>query len=134
VEKMKILLVDDDVNILKIGMATLARLSHEVVTAPSTAIARKYLSEITFDAVITNCTMQRDRRAGIKVLEVVRGTQPKYCQLVAISSKERFTLFQNMGVRFFKKGIGLWTAIHTYLMENATEAVLQRQAETLDMG
>ena len=70
-EKTKILLVDDDPNLLEIFKEGLEDLSFEVITATDGAEARKILDSQRFDCLVTDINMPKMN--GAELVTYLRG-------------------------------------------------------------
>lgn len=91
----KILLVDDDNGILKMGQMILQRAGHAVTTATNGNEALQRAAESQFDLVITDLIMPD--KEGIEVIMALRKRMPGL-KVIAMSGGGRLNLDDNLAM------------------------------------
>ena len=81
----KILLVEDDVHMLRVTSMWLARNSHEVVEACNGAVAQELLSEQTFDLIVSDVNMPK--LDGISLVRWLRSAHGSQTPVILLSSR-----------------------------------------------
>ncbi|MEW6442195.1 MAG: sigma-54 dependent transcriptional regulator [bacterium] len=85
----RILVVDDDPNVLTTSSITLTREGHEVSRAESFAQVEPWIGSVSFDIVITDLRLE-DGKTGLDVLKMCKSITPETCVIIitAFSSIE----------------------------------------------
>src|SRR5262245_34711321 len=90
----KLLIVDDDEDLVKLLKLTLSRIGYTVQTAANVETGIKMLGEETFDLVISDINMPDG--TGLDLLEAIRGSELKVEVLVVSSQRAIATAVEAM--------------------------------------
>lgn len=92
--KVVILLVDDEKSILKALNRTLFEYPYQIITASSSAEAKKYLSENRVDLIISDYRMPEEN--GFELLSFVRDNHPDTIRIMLSGYVEKKVIFESM--------------------------------------